>query len=86
MKQKEIEYKEADVCTYFGLCKQRQPICFNDYKKCLTFQKLNFENSNEFNCIYIKDCNVKKMPICYGIFENCIVYKRRKILEKNNNL
>lgn len=33
-------------------------------------------------CIYFNDCNVEKRPICLGVYENCFVYRRRKVLDK----
>jgi hypothetical protein len=34
-------------------------------------------------CIYIKECNVEKRPICEGVYERCIIYSRRRILDRN---
>ena len=40
-------------------------------------------NVRRYDCIYREDCNVPEMVICRGEFyKNCLVYKRRKILDK----
>jgi len=40
--------------------------------------------TKQYDCIYRETCNVPEMVICRGEnYENCLVYKRRKLLEQD---